>query len=88
MVNSKTDGPDVGGRRAGTRTDPLGAVRRGTTGYVANAVVTAARLVSSAELRQALTRYPDRDLALAVTARLIRSGVWAARLASSHNADG
>ncbi len=47
-----------------------GAVRRAATGYVANAIVTAARLVSSAELRQALARYPDRDLALAVTSDL------------------
>ncbi|WP_041259667.1 hypothetical protein [Pseudofrankia inefficax] len=47
-----------------------GVVRRGATGYVANAVVAAARIVGAAEVRAALDRHPDRDLAFAVTAEL------------------
>jgi hypothetical protein len=47
-----------------------GVVRRGATGYVANAVVAAARIVGAVEVRAALDRHPERDLAFAVTAEL------------------
>ncbi|WP_018503668.1 hypothetical protein [Parafrankia discariae] len=44
-----------------------GAVRRAAAGYVAKAVVAAARVVGSPALRAALAAYPDRDLAVALT---------------------